>query len=126
MGSNKILRLESLVLFAVCLFAFFALNESWRLFAIYFIAIDLSMVGYLINNKVGAAMYNLGHTFVFPTLLILFAIATERAGTEYHDLVVFAFVWLAHISLDRTLGFGLKLQNFHHTHLGMIGKNRKK
>jgi hypothetical protein len=119
---NKIVRLESLTLFAICVFAFFALNESWRLFALYFIAIDLSMVGYLINNKVGAIVYNLGHTFVFPALLILFAIATESAGNQNHDLVVFAFVWLAHISLDRTLGFGLKLHDFHHTHLGVIGK----
>lgn len=123
--SKHILRLESLVLFAICLFLFFTLDEGWGLFVLYFFAIDLSMAGYLVNNKVGAVLYNLGHTFVFPALLILSAVATESAGNQNHDLVVFAVVWLAHISLDRTLGYGLKLDTFHHTHLGYIGKNKK-
>jgi hypothetical protein len=119
--SSKILRLESLVLFVVCLLVFFKLDESWRLFVFYFFVFDLSMLGYLINDKIGGIMYNLGHTFVFPTLLVLFGLATDP-GNEQHGLIVFAVVWLAHISLDRTLGFGLKLHNFHHTHLGIISK----
>ena len=33
-------------------------------------------------------------------------------------------VWLAHIGMDRLLGYGLKYDDhFQHTHLGLIGKH---
>lgn len=60
----------------------------------------------------------MGHTFIFPGLLVLVSYANDVRG-----LMLFALIWLAHISLDRTLGYGLKLEDFHHTHLGPIGKN---
>lgn len=117
---NKILRLESLVLLAVSLYAYYIFGGSWVLFGLLLFTFDISMVGYLKNNKLGAALYNLGHSYVLPGLLVL-------AGYANHNrpAVLFALIWLAHISLDRTLGYGLKLQDFHHTHLGFIGKQVK-
>ncbi|HEY2386937.1 MAG TPA: DUF4260 family protein, partial [Candidatus Binatia bacterium] len=36
-----------------------------------------------------------------------------------------ALIWLAHIGMDRLLGYGLKYPtSFHHTHLGRIGTRR--
>ena len=33
-----------------------------------------------------------------------------------------ALIWIAHIGADRALGYGLKYDRFHVTHLGLIGK----
>lgn len=119
--SNKIMRLESIVLFVACLYVFFRLDVSWFTFILYFAAIDLSMLGYLRSSWLGGITYNLGHTFVFPGLLAIIALINEHP-TSARGFFVFAIVWLAHISLDRALGFGLKQQDFQHTHLGVIGK----
>jgi hypothetical protein len=36
-----------------------------------------------------------------------------------------AMIWLAHIGLDRALGYGLKYEaGFSFTHLGRIGRNQ--
>src|SRR5215472_6635008 len=50
-----ILRLESFCLFAGALWAFQVQHASWPLFAVLFFAPDLSMLGYLVNPKIGAA-----------------------------------------------------------------------
>lgn len=39
--------------------------------------------------------------------------------------VALGLVWLAHIGLDRLLGYGLKYRDhFQHTHLGRLGRSR--
>ena len=38
-------------------------------------------------------------------------------------LIGIGSIWLAHIGMDRALGYGLKLEDaFTHTHLGWIGR----
>jgi hypothetical protein len=38
-----------------------------------------------------------------------------------------SLVWFFHIFVDRALGYGLKhTEGFHHTHLGPVGKAKKK
>jgi hypothetical protein len=40
-------------------------------------------------------------------------------------LSILALIWIAHIGLDRALGYGLKLStSFSDTHLGPIGRSR--
>jgi hypothetical protein len=44
-------------------------------------------------------------------------------GLEFPLLLSVAFIWLAHIGIDRALGYGLKYSTgFAFTHLGRIGK----
>ena len=76
------------------------------------------MIGYLKNSKLGATIYNIGHTYVAPfLLLIIFWIFQTRI------LLLISIIWIAHISMDRFLGYGLKLDtDFKDTHLGHIGK----
>lgn len=91
---------------------------TWYWLLILFLAFDISMVGYLINNKVGAAMYNIGHSLIGPSILLIIYIAF---GHQWMFFV--ALIWLFHIFVDRALGYGLKLSTgFQHTHLGKIGK----
>lgn len=90
-------------------------------FVLLFFTIDLFMLGYLVNPRVGAAVYNFGHSYVVPLIGLAVAYLLD-------DSLVFAFalIWIAHIGLDRVLGYGLKLPTgFHDTHLGKIGNNRQ-
>ena len=78
---------------------------------------DLSMLGYLINLKVGAFTYNLFHHKAI-------AIAIGSAGLFVHnnDLMLIGILLYGHSSMDRMLGYGLKHNNgFKFTHLGEIG-----
>lgn len=88
------------------------LGASWWLFAILFLVPDLSMVGYLRGPRLGAAIYNAGHWYVLPAILIALGLATD--GT----ITLIGLIWAAHIGFDRALGFGLKYaEGFKANHL---------
>ncbi|USN97094.1 MAG: DUF4260 domain-containing protein [Candidatus Nomurabacteria bacterium] len=112
-------------LFAAVLTALFFVvigRFDWWWLLVGFLLFDVSMVGYLINNGVGAITYNIGHSLAGPGVLITSYILTSN------EIALFiATLWLFHVFVDRALGFGLKHANgFHHTHLGSIGKSSKK
>lgn len=94
---------------------------SWYWLPILFLVVDLSALGYLAGNKIGALTYNIGHSLIGPALLIAAYIATTNQAILFISLV-----WLFHILVDRALGYGLKhTEGFQHTHLGPIGKAKK-
>jgi hypothetical protein len=79
---------------------------------------DSAMVGYAINQKIGARLYNIGHSSILPMLLLIIGLLAE-----YRNLRLFCYAWIFHIGIDRALGYGLKHHtSFRHTHLGTIGK----
>src|SRR5687768_15240374 len=93
---------------------------AWYWIPILFLAFDISAVGYFINNRVGAIGYNIGHSLIGPTILMMIYIATEN-----QIILLITLAWLFHIFIDRALGYGLKhTTGFHHTHLGLIGKEK--
>jgi hypothetical protein len=89
-----------------------------------FLAFDLSMVGYARSTALGAALYNVVHTYVWPAVLgglALLVNPSVPAATRWLALV--ALAWAFHVGVDRALGYGLKLPDaFTHTHLGRIGR----
>jgi Domain of unknown function (DUF4260) len=88
----------------------------WWGFVAAFLLPDLSMLAYLANPRAGAIAYNLVHTTVLPLVLAVAAAALGARGAGLASLI-----WLAHIGLDRTLGFGLKYpEGFKPTHLGRL------
>lgn len=95
-------------------------NFDWWWLPILFLAPDITMAGYLINSRIGAILYNLGHSLIGPVLLVAIYIANDS------QLVLFAaLIWLFHILIDRAFGHGLKhTTGFKHTHLGKIGKDK--
>jgi Domain of unknown function (DUF4260) len=112
-----ILRLEGLVLFAAGLAAFLYLKQSIWIFAGLFLVPDLSMAAYFAGPKPGAIVYNIFHTTIGPLLLAIYGVLSGELFTQ-----VLASVWLAHIGLDRAVGYGLKyITDFKDTHLGRIG-----
>lgn len=107
------LRAEGLIEFVAALLLFHTTLQSWWLVVLILVP-DLLMVGYLGGTKVGAALYNTGHSQSGPILLSL-------AALEWHHPLVLAaaLLWLAHIGMDRALTYGLKYDtDFKHTHLG--------
>ncbi len=111
-----LLRLEEAGLLIATVAAYYYLHFSWVLFAALFLAPDLFMLGYLMNPRVGAALYNLAHTLVGPLAMLAFALSTHRTL-----LLAIAIIWAAHIVFDRLLGFGLKYPTqFKDSHLQHI------
>ena len=117
-GLRTLLRLEGLILFVGMTLLYAVWDGSWWVYAILFLAPDLSFLGYLAGPRPGAILYNAAHSYLAPVALI-------TAGLALASPLVLsvAMIWLAHIGLDRALGFGLKyFAGFSLTHLGRIGK----
>ncbi len=113
-----ILMLEGAALLAACVYAYAQLGYSWWLFAALLLAPDLGMIGYLRNAKTGAWLYNALHVTALPLALGVVGFAFAHPLT-----IALALIWLAHIGMDRMLGYGLKYETaFRDTHLGRIGK----
>jgi len=116
------LRIEGAVLLAVSLFMYYRYGRSWWWFALLLLAPDLGMLGYVANTRIGAATYNVFHTYFFPAALLIAGIATDSPM-----VYSIALIWFAHIGMDRALGYGLKYRDgFKHTHLGMIGQAKER
>jgi len=76
------------------------------------------MVGYARSTRLGALIYNIGHTYPLPTVLALYGLHNHRPF-----VIAIGLIWLAHIGMDRVLGYGLKYDdNFKNTHLGSLLK----
>ncbi|MCI3919664.1 DUF4260 domain-containing protein [Paenibacillus sp. TRM 82003] len=114
---NKLfLHIEALLVLIFSI-GYYGVNElNWWLFAVLFFVPDVSMVGYLFNNKIGAYLYNLFHTYTIPLLLILVGMLTRQ------DLILaIGLVWMAHVGMDRALGYGLKYPTaFKDTHMHRV------
>jgi hypothetical protein len=108
-----LMRLEGAAILALSLYFYSAGLHPWWLFAVLFLAPDLFMLGYLVNVKWGAAIYNLVHTVTGPIVLLVLGLLIFRPGC-----IPYALIWFAHIGMDRALGFGLKYPtSFKDTHL---------
>lgn len=110
---GTLLRLEGLVVLAFAILLYGRSEGSWLLFALLFLVPDVSMVGYLKDEKLGATIYNAVHTYLGPGLL-----GTAALGAGNEILGRLALIWVSHIAADRLLGFGLKYPSgFGDTHL---------
>ncbi|MBT2504260.1 DUF4260 domain-containing protein [Curtobacterium sp. ISL-83] len=109
------LRAEGAAIAAAAIVAYATTGAPWWLIPALFLAPDLSMLAYLINNRVGAWTYNLAHTAPLPVVLLAAGFALNTPV-----LVVAGAIGLVHIGLDRLMGYGVKYDHgFGHTHLGI-------
>ena len=87
-----------------------------------FLVPDLSFAAYLAGPRTGAIIYNAAHSYMAPMALM-----TAGFGLDSPLTLSIALIWLAHIGIDRALGYGLKYSaGFGFTHLGRIGKDAAK
>jgi hypothetical protein len=111
-----LLRLEGAALLAAAVLLYREHDASWLLFAVLLFAPDLSMLGYLAGTRIGAVAYNIAHTTALPLAL---GVAGVLAGSDL--AVALGLIWIAHIGLDRTIGYGLKYpEGFKETHLARV------
>lgn len=118
---KQILKLEEIALFILCAIMFDALGLNNLWFWVFLLAPDISALGYLAGNKIGAICYNFFHHKAL-------AIAVLIVGWFGNDVTIMGvgLVLLAHSSMDRVFGYGLKyFSGFKDTHLGKIGNNNK-
>jgi Domain of unknown function (DUF4260) len=117
-GLRTLLRLEGLTLFAGMTLLYAVWGGSWWVYAILFLVPDISFAAYLAGPRPGAIVYNAAHSYMAPVALMVTGFALSL------PLVLsIAMIWLAHIDIDRALGYGLKyLVGFGFTHLGHIGR----
>jgi hypothetical protein len=110
---SVLLRLEGFVHCAASVALFFHLGGTLPHFLLLLLVPDVTMAGYALNVRVGAVIYNAGHTLALPVALGGAALLTNRL-----ELVPFVLIWTAHIGMDRMLGYGLKFPTyFADTHL---------
>jgi Domain of unknown function (DUF4260) len=117
-GVKTMLRLEGLTLFAGMTLLYAVWGGSWWIYVLLFLVPDLSFLAYLANRKIGAVVYNAAHSYMAPVAMMTssFALASPL-------WLSIAMIWMAHIGIDRALGYGLKYAaGFAFTHLGRIGR----
>jgi hypothetical protein len=114
-----LLQAEAIVpfLLSVVLLNMLPIHFAWWAWILLFLAPDISMIGYIINNRVGAFTYNLFHHQLIAVIVWGIGLLLQQPYVELAGLVL-----LGHSSLDRLMGYGLKqAEGFKFTHLGTIG-----
>lgn len=112
-----LLRLEGLSMALVGMAGAWNYSATLWQVAVFAVAPDLSMAGYVLGAKYGAWIYNVAHTYVLPLLMVGFGWLIEPS------IWPIACIWLMHIGIDRALGYELKSETgFSMTHLGPIGR----
>lgn len=114
-----LLHAEALFVLVASVGCFGALHGRWWVFAVFFLAPDVSLLGYAVPNRKrpAAAVYNAVHSWVLPIAL---GILGWWMGSRAAEAA--ALIWIAHIAFDRLLGYGLKFpEGFKPTHLQRAG-----
>ncbi len=120
-GVLTLLRIEGLTLFIGMTALYGIWGGSWWIYVALFLAPDLSFLGYLAGSRTGAFAYNAMHAYMLPLTLSFIGFAMALPLT-----LSISMIWMAHIGIDRALGFGLKYNaGFGFTHLGWIGRRSR-
>ncbi len=110
------LRVEGIALLVSSVAIYGWLGYSWWWFIGLFMLPDIALVVYLVDKETGRAVYNLLHTITLPLLLV---VAGALIGGAV--LIQAGLIWLAHIGMDRTIGYGLKyVGELKETHLQRV------
>jgi hypothetical protein len=114
------LRVEGVAAFGAGLELFGWLGGPWLLVIPFLLVPDISMVGYLRGPRLGALTYNAVHQWATGLAVLGLGLATDVI-----PLSIAGAILVAHVGMDRALGYGLKLPTaFNDTHLGRIGRNK--
>ncbi len=115
---NTLIKLEEVGKFALAWVLCLHLNYAWWVFFAWLLVPDLSMIGYAVNTRVGAWLYNFFHHQGVGIVIGLAGLWLASRELQLAGLVLFG-----HSAMDRALGYGLKYpDDFKHTHLGWLGK----
>jgi hypothetical protein len=111
-----LLRLEGAAVLAASIALYADGDWSWLAFVLLLLAPDVSMLGYLGGPRTGMVVYDLVHFAALPI-----ALGTAGVLGDSGVAVQLALIWLAHLGMDRMLGYGLKYPtSFSDTHLQRV------
>lgn len=109
-------HLEGLVFFLVALYLYAENLGNWWIFVALLFLPDIAMVGYFKDKRMGAIIYNIMHNYVLAVVLIAIG-----SWIQNNIVLLAGIVLLAHVGLDRALGYGMKYAtNFKDTHLQRV------
>ena len=100
---KTLLKLEEVALVLLSFYLFLTLDYAWWWFPLLFFVPDISLIGFLINKKAGAATYSFIHHKALSIVLYLLGSMTQNPAAQLAGLVL-----LGHSSFDRLLGFELQ------------------
>ena len=103
MNMKTPIKLEELTLVLLSFYLFLALDYAWWWFPVLFFLPDISLLGYVINQKAGSVTYNFIHHKGLAVILYLLGSFAQHPGLQAAGLVLFG-----HSSFDRFLGFELQ------------------
>jgi hypothetical protein len=116
MSVRVLLRLEGLAIAVAAIVLFAEVDASWWIFLALILAPDLAFAAYVAGPRVGAAAYNLTHNLILPI-----ALGTTGVLAVSDATTAVALTWVAHIGVDRLLGYGLKYPTaFRDTHMQRV------
>ena len=114
------LRLEGAAAFVAGLALYGWLGGPWLIVLPLLLLPDLSAVGYLRGPRLGAFTYNVVHNSALGLAVLGVAFAIDSL-----PFAIAGAVLVAHVGMDRAVGYGLKLStSFHETHLGRMGREK--
>jgi hypothetical protein len=114
--NKMIVKLEGLLVLISCIYVYATYDYSWTSFLLLFLLPDVSIAGYLWGNRAGARIYNLFHTYLTSAFIV-------ALGLIIHNdvMIQMGIIWMAHIGIDRFLGYGLKyVFHFKDTHINRL------
>lgn len=115
---KNVIKLEEAAMFGISIYLLTLIDVSfsWWVYPTLFLAPDVFMLGYLVNSKVGAITYNIGH---HKGVAIVVGIAGILMHNDY--VLLSGIILFGHAAMDRIFGYGLKhFTGFKHTHLGVM------
>lgn len=114
---KPLLHLEGATTSLTCAYLIFIhLDQSWWLLPLFILAPDISMLGYLINPRIGATLYNSVHTYALTIPIALIGLITTN-----NPALITGLLLTGHIGMDRTFGYGLKYPTqFKDTHFNRL------
>ena len=115
---KNILKLEEAAMLGLCIYALILFHADWWWYLLLALGPDISFIGYAAGNKIGAFCYNLFHHKGIAIVVFIIGYLLKNESLQLIGIILFG-----HSSMDRMLGYGLKLsEGFKYTHLGLIGK----
>ncbi|MFE4145007.1 DUF4260 domain-containing protein [Peribacillus sp. YIM B13472] len=110
---KKFLHIEGPMVLLAVIYIYSFYEFSWWIFLLLILSPDVSMLAYLVNDRIGAKVYNLFHTYTLSIFMLLLAIFLKSDA-----LLMIGLIWTAHIGMDRLFGYGLKYtSSFKATHI---------
>lgn len=91
----------------VILLVYVKTSNNWLTFGIFYLVPDLAAVGFGLSPKIGQIAYNTTHTLIGPLCLLLLGLILSAQQPVENLFVSLSLIWLCHITVDRSLGWGL-------------------